>query len=236
MDHICEHLYKIGANNKIYGNDKGFCRVTGKKSTGIKFENWVRSTFNDYDSLYPGEIISNEALFCFDESSEIIQNKTCKDRPQRFRTYSHIINNGEWYCLTKTDKELIFKFIIGGAEVICLTDTGQKHIFFKHKKGMWQLDGLYVNPDIELLKLLHFNMCGLLAYKFSQAEIISGQYKSNNILKSGLQNWKKHEDIIKKYRGNGMFDFTSFMLFTNEIIENGNNKLNNGSNQQFSLF
>jgi hypothetical protein len=103
MKHICEIIYKIGANNKQYGKDAGVCRVTGKEGKGILFNKWVRKTFNDYDSLYPGNIISNEALFCFDENSEIVQKKTSKEKPQRFRTYSHIIKDGKWLCLTKAD-------------------------------------------------------------------------------------------------------------------------------------
>jgi len=38
----------------------------------------VRKTFNDHDFLFPGTIISNEALFCFDESSEIVKEKSVK--------------------------------------------------------------------------------------------------------------------------------------------------------------
>lgn len=216
MKHICEQIYKIGAKNKIYGSEKGICRITGKESVGMQFEKWVKNTFNDHGFLFPGTIISNEALFCFDEFSNIIQKKTCKDKPQRFRTYSHIINNNVWYCVTKADKRLIFQLIIEGAEMICLTDTGQKHILFKHKPGMWQLDELHVKPDVELLELLHYHMCELLAYQFSQAEIITGNYKSNRILKAGLKNWKEHENIIKEHRGSGIFDFTGFMLYSDE--------------------
>lgn len=216
MKHTCEQIYEIGACNKLYGSEKGVCRITGKEGTGLLFDKWVRDTFNDHDYLSPGTIISNEALFCFDEASEIIKKKTGRDRPQRFRTYSHIIKDGVWHCVTKADKRLILQLIIEGAEMVCLTETGQKHVLFKHKTGVWQLDDLHVKPNIELLTLLHFHMCELLAYQFSQAEIITGDYKSNRILKAGLENWKQHEEIIKEYRGSGIFDFTAFMLFTDK--------------------
>lgn len=216
MKHICEQIYKIGAKAKIYGSQKGVCRVTGKESIGLPFEKWVKDTFNDHDRLFPGNIISNEAMFCFDESSEIVQEKTGREKPQRFRTYSHIIKNYEWYCLTKADKRQILKLIIEGAEMVCLTETGQKHVLFKHKDGMWQLDELHIEPDIEMLKHLHFHMCELMAFQFSQAEIINGDYSSGRIMKVGLQNWQLHENEIKKHRGSGIFDFTSFMLYTDE--------------------
>ena len=216
MKHTCEHIYEIGAKNKVYGSEKGICRITGKESIGIPFEKWVKNTFNDHDRLFPGTIISNEANFCFDESSEVVQKKTGRDKPQRFRTYSHIIKDGNWYCVTKADKALIFQLIIECAEMVCLTETGQKHVLFKHKTGMWQLDELHVKPDVELLGLLHYNMCELLAYQFSQSEIITGDYKSNRILKAGLENWQEHETKIKEHRGSGIFDFTAFMLFTDK--------------------
>ncbi len=216
MKHSCEMIYNIGANGKIYGTEKGVCRITGKESTGVNFDKWVKDTFNDHAYLYPGSIISNEAMFCFDEASEIVQRKTGRDKPQRFRTYSHIVKDGEWYCLTKADKRKILQLIIEGAEIVCLTDTGQKHILFKHQPGMWQLDELHIKPDIDMLKFLHFHMCELMAYQFSQAEIISGNYSSGRIVKAGLQNWQHHENEIKKHRGSGIFDFTSFMLYTDE--------------------
>jgi len=216
MKHTCCQVYKSGAGNKIYGSEKGICRITGKETTGLNFDKWVRKTFNDHDFLVPGTIISNEALFCFDESSEIIKHKTNKDKPQRFRTYSHILKSGEWFCVTKADKRKILQLIIEGAEMVCLTETGQKHILFKHKSGMWQLDELHVIPNIKLLKLLHFNMCELMTYQFSQTEIITGNYNTGRIIKSGLKKWQEHESRIKEHRGSGIFDFTAFMLYTDE--------------------
>lgn len=214
MKHTCEQIYDIGANKKQYGKVQGICRITGKKSEGVLFEEWVRNTFNDHDSLFPGTIISNQALFCFDESSEIIQNKTGRDKPQRFRTYSHIVQNGNWHCVTKADKQLIFQLIISGANIVCLTDTGQKHVLFKHKEGLWQLDDLHIVPNLDLFKLLHTQMCELLALQFSQTEIITGNYSSGRIIKAGLKSWTEKEQVIKAYRGSGFFDFAAFMLYT----------------------
>ena len=180
---VCEKIYEIGGNGTTYGTTEGVCRITGKKSKGVLFSDWVKDTFNDHDRLYPGNIISNEAMFCFDESSEIIQKKTGREKPQRFRTYSHIIHRNAWHCLTKADKRMIFKLITEGAEVVCLTDSGQKHIFFKHKSGLWQLDDLYIQPNLDIFKLLHYHMCKLLDCQFSQKEIITGDYSLMRITK-----------------------------------------------------
>ena len=111
--------------------------------------------------------------------------------------------------------------------MVCLTETGQKHILFKHKDGFWQLDDLHVKPDIEVLKHLHFHMCELMAWRFSQTEIITGKYVAYRINKAGIDNWRKHETQISPYRGTGIFDFVSFMLFTEkDYLDDKNTKTN----------
>lgn len=214
--HPCELIYSIGASGKEYGSEKGICRVTGKEGKGIAFKKWVRDTFTDLGSLKPGSIISNQALFCFDEASEIVQEKTGKEKLQRFRTYSHIVCEGEWFCVTKADKKKIFDLICNSAEMVCLTDTGQKHILFKHKPGMWQLDDMFIIPDIDTLKFLHFNMCELMKLGFSQAEILTGNYITNRVIKAGMREWKDLDDPLKKYRGSQIMQFAGSMLYIDE--------------------
>lgn len=216
--HPCKLIYSIGASNVVYGTDEGVCRITGEESKGIDFDKWVRKTFNDHDSLHQGNIISNEALFCFDESSTVLQEKTNRGKPQRFRTYSHIVHRNEWYCLTKADKEQIYNLIVDGAELVCLAESGQKHILFKHKIGMWQIEEIFVYPDIEHFKFLHQSMQLLLGIGFTQSSIIKGEYNPNFISKNGFEVWKTNEDKIKNHRGTSMFDFASFMLFKKEVI------------------
>ena len=81
---------------------------------------------------------------------------------------------------------------------------------------MWQLDDLHIKPDIALLKHLHNHMCQLLSFKFSQTEIITGNYSSTRTMRAGIKNWAEHENIIKKFRGSGIFDFASFMLYSED--------------------
>lgn len=223
--HPCEIIYKVSNSGLIYGDEKGTCRITGKESTGIKFGKWVKSTFNDYAYLQPGDIISNEALFCFDEQSDYLRLKTGREKPQRFRTYSHIVHSNNWYCLTKADKKEIFNLIISGAEIVSLTDTGQKHVFFKHKIGFWQLDELFITPDVEGLKRCHSLSCDLLRMGFSQNEIITGEYKFNRIELAGLNNWKPIESELKIFRGTGLFAFATWMLFISDEDKNNIQKM-----------
>lgn len=215
VPHPCEIIYSL-SSRPVYGSHEGICRITGKPGKGIPFKKFVKPTFTDHAYLYPGDIVSNEALFCFDEASAEVQAKVGKDKLQRFRTYSHMVYKGQWFCLTKADKKRIFDMICDGAELVCLTDTGQKHILFKHKTGMWQLDELYITPDVTLLQHLHSTMRELMGAGFTQTAIIHGEYNTAFIIKNGFQIWKRCEDILKHHRGTPMFDFASWMLFTDK--------------------
>jgi hypothetical protein len=81
---------------------------------------------------------------------------------------------------------------------------------------MWQLDEMFIIPDIELLKFLHFQMCELMKVGFSQTEILTGNYISNRVLKAGLQIWKELDEPLKKHRGSQMMEFARWMLFIDE--------------------
>lgn len=216
MKHPCEIIYNIATENANYGDTPGKCRITGKPAIGLKFEKWVKPTFTDHGSLLPGDIISNEALFCFDEASQFLARKTGKDKPQRFRNYSHIVADGVWYCLTKGDKKQIYELILQQPQIVCLAESGQKHILFKHRPGFWQLEDLHIAPNIALFSELHKAMCELNTLGFTQAEIISGKYYPNNLKKIGMHPWRSIEQFLGKYRGSDLFYFTSFMIFKND--------------------
>ena len=56
---------------------------------------------------------------------------------------------------------------------------------------MWQLDETYCLPNIEKLIQLHTLMCEMMKLGFSQAEIISGKFNQQRIMKVGIAEWKK---------------------------------------------
>lgn len=211
----CIELSKI-APVPDAGAVEGICRITGIVASGLPFERWVKKTFTDWSSLYEGTIISNEALFCFDEASALLQDKTGRDKPQRFRTYSHVItHDGEWYALTKADKQLIVQLILSGnVKILCLTDSGQKHIFFKHKMGFWQLDETFIEPNIPDFAQLHEAMMKMLALGFGQEQIKTGNYYHAQILKVGIETWQIIEDKLKPRRGEPIFDLAAWLMFT----------------------
>ncbi len=211
--HPCEIIYN--ANKKNYGYTKGICRITGKASSGVLFSKWVKKTFNDYDCLLPGSIISNEALFCFDESSLIIAQKAKKEKPQRFRNYSHVVINSEWFIFSKAQKKEIFEIILKKPEIVCIADSGQKHILFKHKMGFWQFENTFIIPNIDKLKYIHSLINELYNSGFSQKEIYTGNFYLKRIENYGLEKWKQMNDKIEPFRKTKMFDFASFFYFKN---------------------
>lgn len=209
--HPCEILYRF-SSNKIYGNEKGVCRITGKESAGLKFDDWVRKTFTDYDSLYPGTIISNEALFCFEEASELISQKVNKDKLQRFRTYTHIVIGESWYVLTKAQKKEIYDLIINNEPDVCvISDSGQRHLLFKHKIGMWQFEDQFIQRDKETLIKIKTIGDELISNNFSKAEMLSGNYIQHRIMKYGIKKWKSAEDKLRDYRGSAIFDLSIWL-------------------------
>lgn len=196
------------------GTSKGICRITGIESFGFPFSDWVKDTFTDQSYLHSGTIISNEALFCFDEASTLIQRITNKDKPQRFRNYSHIISEGKWHLFTKADKKAMFELIsTKECELVCIAESGQKHIFFKNQVGLWQLEEKHIYPDKEKLLYIHNILQKLYELGFTQEEIISGNYPQNKIFKIGFAEWNNLENQLKKERGTAFFNFTAFFMY-----------------------
>lgn len=213
--HPCERIYQLGASGARFGEMPGTCRITGKEAVGMPFGKWVRDTFTDHAWLKPGNIISNEAAFCFEEKSEIIQRLTGRDKPQCFRTYSHVVCDGNWYLFTKADKARVAALLMErDPEIVCLSDSGQKHLLFKNRPGMWQLEDMQLMPDTKLFTYLHTRFMQLLGMGFSQAEVISGQYAAYKALKVDRATWRSLEADIAQHRGKQVFKFTAWLMYS----------------------
>ena len=219
--HPCIELYKIAGNGVERGQKAGICRITGEHSKGLLFTKWVADTFTNYGDLHYGQIISNEALFSFEEASLLLQEKTNRDKPQRFRTYSHIItNSGEWFAFTKANKKEIVELILSNSiKILCLTDTGQKHIFFKHRIGFWQLDDEFICPNVNDFAFLHSTMLEMLLLGFGQEQVKTGNYNQIQIIKVGIENWQKIENKLKLRRGEPIFNLAAWLMFVNKNVE-----------------
>lgn len=209
MKHPCLLVYEAYGKRPIYGDSHGVCRFLGDERVGLPFSEWVKDTFTDYPALKPGTIVSNEALFTFQEQSEILQTITGKDKPQRFRTYSHFVVGGVWHVLSKADKAQMLPLLFREPDVCVIAESGQKHLVFKHKTGTWQLEETAIRPDAEAFSALHSDVYAL-AEGFSVSEIQSGQYAGHRIMKFGGAEWKELETRINKRRGSALFDLALF--------------------------
>lgn len=216
MKHPCEIITDCLTEKPVYGNMKGTCRITGEPSHGILFEKWVKDTFTDFMYLHQGDIISNEALFCFDEKSELLQRMTGREKLQRFRTYSHFVVDGKWYPLTKAEKAQMWEFLFRKPQLAVISDSGQKHLVMKAKLGKWQLEETIIEPDELTLRGLQKLIARLNAEIFSVDEIRSGEYASHRIWKFGPEKWRKIEQKLKQYRGQKIFELA---LFFSKITE-----------------
>lgn len=129
----------------------GKCRTCGEYAVGRVFLNWIKDSFNDSNMLFSGEIVCSACLFSFEESSQIIANKMHKLNPQKFRSYSHIVLNGVWFCLGKSQKREIASLLIQNPEVAILAVSGQKHLAFKCPSSRWQIEEHSLIPFPNLL-------------------------------------------------------------------------------------
>ncbi|PSJ71635.1 hypothetical protein C7N43_38280 [Sphingobacteriales bacterium UPWRP_1] len=215
--HPCQLIYKAAGLIPSQTGEFGICRITGTQNTwGVSASEWLnnKEKFNDHNCLRPGNIISHEALFCFDEQSMLLAQKTGRDKPQRFRTYCHLIDRaGDWHVLTKADKKLMYEIIANSPQLVCLTDTGQKHLLFKHRNGFWQLDENHITPNTEELVRLHGIMMQMLQLGFSQTEIQSGKYYPARVTKAGLYVWRELEEQIKNMRNYPIFDLAAWLMY-----------------------
>lgn len=215
--HPCKIIYAC-SNKPVYGDIAGICRITGENSKGLLFNKWVKDTFTDLGYLKPGNIISNEALFCFDEASAVLQEKTGKDKLQRFRNYSHFVLNGEWFIKDKGQKEDMMNILLQCPEICVISESGQRHLVFKHQPGNWQYEDISIQPDIALFSFLQSRI-HQMSGTFSNDEIKSGGYLQYRIIKFGFTAWKKIEDEIKPYRGAALFDLALFFSKINYNYE-----------------
>lgn len=97
-------VYKAAGMPQMEGDRAGMCRSCGIESVGLPFSQWVKDTFTNHDLLTVGLIICHACLFCFAEQNPTLTAKVKKDKPQKCRSYSHFVVNGEWFPLSKGEK------------------------------------------------------------------------------------------------------------------------------------
>lgn len=197
----------------------GTCRFCGQLGTGDAFQKWVRPTFTDHDKLLPGEIICDACRFWFDEQSVLLAERMGKDKPQRMRTYSHFIVNGEWTPLSKAHKARMRTLLLTPPfpELAVIADSGQKHLVFRATRNppgagsgcvQFEETELYVEPDALAARL---SVVDALYETFAKSEIETSRYAGYRIQQFGIERWLTLENRVKGWRGQPLFALALFL-------------------------
>jgi hypothetical protein len=203
-------IYEAARQPTIEGEVKGICRTCGADSVGILFSSWVKDSFTNHDLLREGSIVCRACLFCFEEKSEILKAKTGRDKPQKMRTYSHFVVDGEWFPLTKADKRKMRELLKASPTVAVIAESGQKHLLFRARVGWWQFEEISMLPDWARVESMLPAIEELLT-GFSKAEIESGNYNLYKVDKFGVRRWHELAQPLLKVNLSAYFQLAIFL-------------------------
>ncbi len=203
-------IWQAAGSPPMAGAASGRCCLCGAAGCGARFTDWVKDTFTNYDLLKPGEIICHACLFCVEEKSIILQAKTGRDKPQKMRTYSHFVENGEWFALSKADKTKMRELLAQRPQVAVIADSGQKHLLFRARPGWWQFEEVAVLPCWDKVAAL-LPVIEELMSAFSKTEIDSGHYQQRRIMQFGIEKWRTLDRQLEEVRLTTHFQIALFL-------------------------
>ena len=199
--------------------EQQICKVCGKAGDGIQFADWVRPTFTDHDKLVAGEIICHRCRFLFEERSELLAQRTSKDKPQRMRNYSHFVVDGAWIPLSKGNKCRMKDLLLGEPfpELACIAESGQKHLLFRAvwnppdaTRGYVQFEEQSVAIFPPLLRHT-LEVIESLYTVFNKTEIGTGHYSQYRIKQFGYVQFHFCETQLKTQRQTVLFKLALFL-------------------------
>lgn len=220
-------IWQAAGTPPMEGQERGTCRTCGAPGVGVRFEDWVKPTFTDQDLLHPGEIACHACLFCTQERTQLMADLTGRDKPQRFRTYSHFVTGGgggrpSWHILTKGDKERMRALLLdpaGPPDVALIAESGQKHIVFYARPGFWQFELATLTPDPARLAALLETTDDLYSRGAGKGDILSGRYSAGSIYRVGPALWRDLEARIAPHRGGPLFELAVFLTLKHEMAD-----------------
>jgi len=191
------------------GTDAGGCRLCGASGVGVAWADWVKETFTDHDRVWPGAIVCQACLFCTDDHSTVLQQRTRRDKPQRMRNYSHVVTmSGRWLPLMKNEKRTLTAALLDTADppiVAVISLAGQKHLVTRARVGWWQIEEQTVRPDPEGLAQLLPPIVALYSAGATKGMIESGQYSAGVLRQLDLAAWQAAERVLRPSRGSWLF-------------------------------
>jgi len=210
---VSHMIYGAAGSPSMIEDAHGVCRLCGSDSRGTPFVKWVKDTFTNYDLLQPGEIICCACQFCASEQTPTLAERTGKDKPQKFRNYSHFVTpEGEWHPLTKGQKREMLALLQRSCPVAIIAESGQKHLFFRSVPAWWQFEEQRMLPDIAGLDRLIRPIEELYHGGLSKDAIQSGVYVPAFVVKFGVDRWLELEQQIAPHRQRLLFNLAVFLV------------------------
>lgn len=204
-------IYLAAGEPLLPGNTVGMCRTCGDPGRGIRFSDWVKDGFTNHDLLRTGDIVCHACLFCFDDRSLALQQITGKEKPQKFRNYSHFVVDGKWIALSKADKATMRGLLARSPSVAIIADSGQKHLAFRARPGWWQFEEFCFLPCWDKVSELFLPIEQLINGGFSKGEIESGDYALYRIHKFGMARWHSLTQPLLAIRKTIYFQLALFL-------------------------
>lgn len=191
----------------------GQCRLCGTHADGYPWAAWVKDTFTDHDVLGPGETICLACVFCADDHSLVLQQRTGRDKPQRMRNYSHVVTReGAWLPLGKDQKRAMAAALLDDPIVASISLAGQKHVLFRARVGQWQIEEARCWPDAgRLARLLEIVSALYAAPAITKAMIETGEYSSRALLTVGPTHVYAADAPLRPFRGSPLFSLAVWL-------------------------
>jgi hypothetical protein len=208
---ISRMIYTAAGVPPMGGSTVGQCRLCGYDGAGVAFESWVKDTFTDLDKLKPGAIACHACLFCSSDQCPGLADRVGKEKAQKFRNYSHIVDAvGQWHPLSKGDKARMRDLLRDDPPVALIATSGQKHLFFRGHSGLWIIEEQPMRPDPHGLALVLSIVTPMLEV-FSKAELESGRYDQRRIMAYGPTPWRTAEERLRIERGGPLLALAIFL-------------------------
>jgi hypothetical protein len=230
---VSELIWRAAGQPLALSDERGGkCRLCGAVSAGEAFSRWVKDSFTNWGLLYEGAIICRACLFCAEEKSCLLQEMTGRDKPQKMRTYSHFVVDGEWRALTKGEKREMRRLLALEPDVAVISVTGQKHLLFRARAGWWQFEETALLPCWEKVRGWLTVIDELLTGDFSKTEVETGRYLPHRVARFGLERWRELEARVKEGRLSIAFDIA---LFLGQGLENIDDSRETNSQRKHSI-
>lgn len=217
MTSVSRIIYAAAGAPTMDGHHVGRCAVCGIDGVGVPFDEWLSDTFTDLDKLVHGGTIACHACqLCSGNGLVMLADRVGKDKPQKFRNYSHIVHNGIWYPLSKGQKGAMRDLLVQSPEVVLIAISGQKHLFYRSVPGRWQVEEQSMIPDVPTLRML-LDLVTPMLQVFSKAELETGRYDQRRIIMYGIDAWRQAEQVFRSHRGTLIYDLALFLAQKEEL-------------------